>query len=59
MTCIWIFISDKHSVNFFWLNQILKLIERVIYSLEFEVLPEFCFMHAITSFWKVRVRMLL
>lgn len=49
MTCIWIFISDKHSVNFFWLNQILKLIERLIYSLEFEDMLEFCFMHAITG----------
>lgn len=49
MTCIWIFISDKHSVNFFWLNQILKLIERLIYSLEFEDMPEFCFMRAITG----------
>lgn len=49
MTCVWIFISDKHSINFCLLYQILKLIDRLIYSLEFEDMPEFCIVHAITG----------
>lgn len=41
MAFMLILISDKYFINFFWLNLILRLIERLIYLLEFEDAPEF------------------